>query len=56
MVVTPLLPGRVGHDGPRTHLRRSQDDGVFDRFAGHVEELWAHGRDVRNPEVQHAEA
>jgi hypothetical protein len=28
------------------HLRRAQDDGVFDRFAGHVEDLWAKGRDA----------
>ncbi|KDN84360.1 transcriptional regulator [Kitasatospora cheerisanensis KCTC 2395] len=46
MIVTPLLPGRIGHDAPMMHLRRAQDDGVFDRFAGHVEDLWAKGRDV----------
>ncbi|MFJ2780740.1 XRE family transcriptional regulator [Kitasatospora sp. NPDC087315] len=46
MIVTPLLPGRIGHDAPMMHLRRAQDDGVFDRFAGHVEDLWARGRDV----------
>ncbi|MFF2546722.1 hypothetical protein ACFVUY_29770 [Kitasatospora sp. NPDC058063] len=28
------------------HLRRAQDDGVFDRFTGHIEDLWANGRDV----------
>ncbi|MFD7643970.1 hypothetical protein ACFV4P_25340 [Kitasatospora sp. NPDC059795] len=26
--------------------RRTQDDGVFDRFAGHVEDLWGRGHDV----------
>ncbi|MFF0409043.1 XRE family transcriptional regulator [Kitasatospora sp. NPDC004745] len=46
MIVTPLLPGRIGHDAPMMHLRRCQDDGVFDRFAGHIEDLWAKGRDV----------
>ncbi|MEV8322926.1 XRE family transcriptional regulator [Kitasatospora sp. NPDC056731] len=46
MIVTPLLPGRIGHDAPMMHLRRAQDDGVFDRFVGHVEDLWAKGRDV----------
>ncbi|GGQ89663.1 transcriptional regulator [Kitasatospora griseola] len=46
MIVTPLLPGRIGHDAPMMHLRRTQDDGVFDRFAGHVEDLWGRGRDV----------
>lgn len=57
MIVTPLLPGRIGHDAPMMHLRRAQDDGVFDRFAGHVEDLWARGRDVWTiPEVQHAQA
>ncbi|MFD0260885.1 XRE family transcriptional regulator [Kitasatospora indigofera] len=56
MIVTPLLPGRIGHDAPMMHLRRCQDDGVFDRFAGHIEDLWSKGRDVWNLEVQHAEA
>ncbi|MFJ6622066.1 hypothetical protein ACIQOW_31365 [Kitasatospora sp. NPDC091335] len=46
MIVTPLLPGRIGHDAPMMHFRRAQEDGVFDRFAGHVEDLWAKGRDV----------
>lgn len=57
MLVTPLLPGRVGHDAPMMHLRRAQDDGVFDRFLEHVEVLWGRGRDVWSiPEVEHAEA
>jgi len=57
MIVTPLLPGRIGHDAPMMHLRRAQDDGVFDRFAGHIEDLWARGRDVWTiPEVLHAQA
>ncbi|MFD4398334.1 hypothetical protein [Kitasatospora sp. NPDC058397] len=46
MIVTPMLPGRIGHDAPMMRFRRAQDDGVFDRFAGHVEDLWARGRDV----------
>ncbi|MFJ5923892.1 XRE family transcriptional regulator [Kitasatospora sp. NPDC092948] len=46
MIVTPLLPGRIGRDAPMMHLRRTQDDGVFDRFAGHVEDLWGRGHDV----------
>jgi hypothetical protein len=29
------------------HLRRLQDDGMFDRFHGHVEELWSDARPVR---------
>ncbi|WP_329879358.1 MULTISPECIES: XRE family transcriptional regulator [unclassified Streptomyces] len=60
MIVTPLLPGRTGHDAPMMHLRRAQDDGVFDRFAGHTEELWAKGRDVwtipTTTEAAHAQA
>lgn len=56
MIVTPLLPGRIGHDAPMMHLRRAQDDGVFDRFAGHTEDLWAKGRDIWNLEAVHAEA
>ncbi|SER83530.1 hypothetical protein SAMN04487983_102347 [Streptomyces sp. yr375] len=47
MIVTPLLTHSVGHDAPTLHLRRHQDDGMFDRFAAHVEELWTRGRPVR---------
>ncbi|MGW1323880.1 hypothetical protein ACWD64_15245 [Streptomyces antibioticus] len=46
MIVTPLLPHSVGHDAPTLHLHRQQDDGMFDRFASHVEELWGRGRPV----------
>ncbi|GAA2149943.1 XRE family transcriptional regulator [Kitasatospora kazusensis] len=46
MIVTPILARRVGHDSPMMHLRRSQADGMFDRFADHVEELWTRGRDI----------
>ncbi|MBT2467069.1 hypothetical protein J7E97_04065 [Streptomyces sp. ISL-66] len=47
MIVTPILARKVGHDSPLMHLRRSQADGMFDRFAAHVEELWSRGRDIR---------
>ncbi|MEU8778905.1 DUF5919 domain-containing protein [Streptomyces sp. NPDC048606] len=47
MVVTPILARRVGHDSPMMHLRRRQVDGMFDRFAEHVEELWSRGREIR---------
>ncbi|MFD3875532.1 XRE family transcriptional regulator [Streptomyces sp. NPDC058623] len=47
MIVTPILARRVGHDSPMMHLRRCQTDGMFDRFAAHVEELWQRGRDIR---------
>ncbi|MEV7216887.1 hypothetical protein AB0O31_27820 [Kitasatospora cineracea] len=57
MIVTPLLPGRIGHDAPMMHLCRAQEDGVFDRFADHVEDLWAGGRDVwRIPTTEAARA
>ncbi|MEN3585199.1 DUF5919 domain-containing protein [Streptomyces sp. ZYX-F-203] len=46
MIVTPLLTHSVGHDAPTLHLRRHQDDGMFDRFASHVEALWTRGRPV----------
>ncbi|MBT2482867.1 helix-turn-helix domain-containing protein [Streptomyces sp. ISL-94] len=51
MIVTPILARRVGHDSPMMHLRRRQTDGLFDRFAAHVEELWSRGRDIQ--EVEH---
>ena len=46
MLVTPHLARLVGHDSPMLHLRRMQDDGLFDRFAFHVAELWKTGRPV----------
>ncbi|MFB7668900.1 XRE family transcriptional regulator [Kitasatospora sp. NPDC056138] len=56
MIVTPILARKVGHNSPMMHLRRLQDDGMFDQFAEHVEELWGRGRNMWNLEVQHAEA
>jgi len=46
MIVTPLLTHSVGHDAPTLRLYRQQDDGMFDRFASHVEELRSRGRTV----------
>lgn len=46
MIVTPILARRVGHDSPMFHIRREQNDGMFDRFTEHVEELWSRGRDI----------
>src|SRR5262249_19257589 len=34
------LAAGLGHDSPTLHLRRRQDDGLFDRFAAHTEALW----------------
>lgn len=46
MLVTPHLAKLVGHDSPLLHLKRHQDDGLYDRFAYHVKELWVAGRDI----------
>lgn len=40
MLVTPHLSSLLGHDSPMFHLRRLTDDGLYDRFAGHVAALW----------------
>ncbi|MEV4383660.1 hypothetical protein [Streptosporangium sp. NPDC049644] len=46
MLVTPHLAKLVGYDSPMMHLRRHQDDGLFDRFRYHASELWSNSRDV----------
>ncbi|MET8629117.1 DUF5919 domain-containing protein [Kitasatospora sp. NPDC004669] len=46
-LVTPHLARTVGHDSPLMHLRRSEESGMFDRFAEHIEELWSRGSDIR---------
>jgi len=46
MLVTPHLSKLVGHDSPMLHVKRCQDDGLYDRFAYHVNELWSGGRAV----------
>ncbi|MFI0410414.1 XRE family transcriptional regulator [Actinomadura sp. 3N508] len=46
MLVTPHLAHLVGHDSPMLHLKRHQDDGLYDRFAYHVTELWNTGRPI----------
>ncbi|GAB7188728.1 hypothetical protein ATKI12_8559 [Kitasatospora sp. Ki12] len=45
-LVTPHLARTVGHDSPLMHLRRSEENGMFDRFAEHIEELWSRGSDI----------
>lgn len=40
MLVTPHLSSLLGHDSPMLHLRRLADDGLYDRFAGHLTALW----------------
>ncbi|WP_345435527.1 helix-turn-helix transcriptional regulator [Actinoallomurus vinaceus] len=44
MLVTPHLARLVGHDSPMLHIRRCQDEGLYDRFSYHVSELWKSGR------------
>jgi hypothetical protein len=44
MLVTPHLARLVGHDSPMLHIRRCQDEGLYDRFSYHVSELWESGR------------
>lgn len=46
MLVTPHLSNLVGHDSPMLHVQRHQEDGLFDRFAHHVADLWNGGRPV----------
>ncbi|MFD8082779.1 DUF5919 domain-containing protein [Kitasatospora sp. NPDC059722] len=46
-LVTPHLARTVGHDSPMMHIRRSEEDGMFGRFAEHVEELWSRGTAIR---------
>ncbi len=45
-LVTPHLSTQVGHDSPMLHLRRRQNDGLYDRFASHVDALWSEARPV----------
>ncbi len=46
MLVTPHIANLLGHESPMLHLRRLQPDGLFDRFAQHVDALWEGGRPV----------
>lgn len=46
MLVCTHLADQMGHDSPTMHLRRRQDGGLFDRYAAHVEHLWADGRAI----------
>lgn len=46
MLVSVHLANLMGHASPTLHIRRRQADGLYDRFAGHVEYLWGLGRDM----------
>jgi transcriptional regulator with XRE-family HTH domain len=43
MLVSTHLARLVGHDSPLIHVRRCQDDGLYDRFASHVAQMWRSG-------------
>jgi hypothetical protein len=43
-LVCQHLGAALGHDSPTLHLRRREADGLFDRFAAHVDSLWEAGR------------
>jgi len=36
----------LGHDSPTLHICRQGPDGLYDRFASHVEHLWEKGREI----------
>ncbi|MFB6805508.1 hypothetical protein [Streptomyces sp. NPDC056387] len=46
MLVTPHIANLLGHESPMLHLRRLEADGLYDRFAQHVDALWEGGRPV----------
>lgn len=46
MLVTPHIASLLGDESPMLHLHRLEDDGLYDRFAGHVTALWEGGRPV----------
>ncbi|MGH3041158.1 MAG: XRE family transcriptional regulator [Gaiellaceae bacterium] len=41
MLVTPHVYGRPGRLSPLLHLRRRQEDGIFDNYLTHLEDVWA---------------
>ncbi|MFJ3955013.1 hypothetical protein ACIPXV_34120 [Streptomyces libani] len=46
MLVTPHIASLLGDESPVLHLRRLEDDGLYDRFASHLTALWESGRPV----------
>jgi len=44
MIVSVHLADLLGHDSPTLHIRRHGPGGLYDRFAGHVDHLWAQAR------------
>lgn len=44
MLVTPHIASLLGDESPMFHIRRLEDDGLYDRFISHVNALWEDGR------------
>jgi hypothetical protein len=51
-VVSIHIADLLGHDSPTLHIRRLGPDGLYDRFASHVEHLWEQGRQIVASDVQ----
>lgn len=49
MFVTPHVYGRPGRLSPLLHLRRRQEDGVFDNYLTHLEDVWAIAVPIPSP-------
>lgn len=41
LIVTPHVFGRPGRLAPLFHLRRHREDGIFDNYLTHLEDVWA---------------
>ncbi|WP_327300355.1 helix-turn-helix domain-containing protein [Streptomyces goshikiensis] len=46
LLYTPHIGDGLGHESPLFHLRRLDEDGLYDRFSTHVGVLWGRGRPV----------
>ncbi|MFE2329934.1 helix-turn-helix domain-containing protein [Streptomyces sp. NPDC059385] len=46
LLYTPHIGDGLGHESPLFHLRRLEEDGLYDRFSTHVGVLWGRGREV----------
>lgn len=51
MIVCTHLADQLGNDSPTIHLRRKQDNGLFDRYNTHIEYLWKNSTPVWGPDA-----
>jgi hypothetical protein len=51
MLVTPHVYGRPGRLAPILHLRRRQEDGIFNNYLTHLEDVWATAVPIPRPEL-----